>query len=386
MFKYDVVRSINESPFKIVMAITGGGSGAIHELLRHGGGSYTLLEVIIPYNQSSFRRYVNGAPDKYCSQEAARDLAMASFLRAIDLARDNLHNLIGVGVTCSLQKPAGERPDREHKAYIAFQCFNHTATIEIDIKTEIGGNKTREEEEDFVSGLIISTLHNHICSNGQLPYHSAKLSVAGDRYGCLDLLLSNANYITVNLSKPETGFLSSSEASHKVIFPGSFNPIHGTHLRMAEESARLLGSKIAFEVCIKNIDKPALNFQSIEERVRSICDILRDKEYADNMILSAAPTFQEKAELFPGATFVVGWDTFSRISDPKYYNGEDGFLRAIDRFQSLNIRFIVYHRIIDGISSMHNADIHKDLLDITTVSNIPATDLSSSAIRRSNFH
>ena len=31
---------------------------------------------------------------------------------------------------------------------------------------------------------------------------------------------------------------------------------------------------------------------------------------------------------FPGATFVLGWDTAVRLVDPKYYREEDGGLLA----------------------------------------------------------
>jgi hypothetical protein len=50
----ELVKLIHETPHKAVMAITGGGSEAIGELLRHGNGSKTLLEAVVPYDQGSF--------------------------------------------------------------------------------------------------------------------------------------------------------------------------------------------------------------------------------------------------------------------------------------------------------------------------------------------
>lgn len=36
-----------------------------------------------------------------------------------------------------------------------------------------------------------------------------------------------------------------------------------------------------------------------------------------------APLFTDKATLFPGATFVVGYDTAVRLVDEKYYSSHD---------------------------------------------------------------
>ena len=51
--------------------------------------------------------------------------------------------------------------------------------------------------------------------------------------------------------------------------------------------------------------------------------------------LTRAATFAEKAALFPGAAFVLGWDTAVRVIDPKYYGGKaESRLRSpnADRF------------------------------------------------------
>lgn len=65
-----LIQNIHKSPYKAVIAITGGGAEAIGELLRHGNGSATLLEATVPYNQNSFADYIHGVPDKFCAPEA----------------------------------------------------------------------------------------------------------------------------------------------------------------------------------------------------------------------------------------------------------------------------------------------------------------------------
>lgn len=56
-----------------------GGSEIIGELLRHGQGSNTILEAVVPYCQSAYEEFIGGPPDKFVSEEAACQLAMAAF-------------------------------------------------------------------------------------------------------------------------------------------------------------------------------------------------------------------------------------------------------------------------------------------------------------------
>ena len=61
-----------------------------------------------------------------------------------------------------------------------------------------------------------------------------------------------------------------------------------------------------FELSVTNVDKPAL--PSAE-----ICRRLRQFTWRTEVWVTRAPTFAEKASVFPGAIFVVGADTAERI-------------------------------------------------------------------------
>ena len=107
-----LVQQIHEKPHRGVIAITGGGTEALGELLRRGNGSKTLLEAVVPYDTAAFDRFLGGAPDKYCTQTAACQLAMAAYLRAKSFPGD--YPRFGVGATCSLAKEK-ERQGRVHQ-------------------------------------------------------------------------------------------------------------------------------------------------------------------------------------------------------------------------------------------------------------------------------
>ena len=49
--------------------------------------------------------------------------------------------------------------------------------------------------------------------------------------------------------------------------------------------------------------------------------------------------------MFPGCTFVLGYDTAIRVVDPKYYNGEAGLIHALSDMRSRKCRFLVGGRI-----------------------------------------
>ena len=65
-----------------MLAVTGGGSGAIAALLEVPGASRTVLEAIVPYSEGSLVRWLGGPPDQACSAPTARAMAMAAFCHA----------------------------------------------------------------------------------------------------------------------------------------------------------------------------------------------------------------------------------------------------------------------------------------------------------------
>lgn len=130
-----------------------------------------------------------------------------------------------------------------------------------------------------------------------------------------------------------------------LLFPGAFNPRHVGHLQMAEVAERRCGEPVVWELSIANVDKPPLDFISIRERVEA----LKFDDARRPIALTRAPTFREKSELFPHATFIVGVDTLIRIADPKYYAGDPSQRdAAVAEIASRGCRFLAFGRIING--------------------------------------
>jgi hypothetical protein len=125
----------------------------------------------------------------------------------------------------------------------------------------------------------------------------------------------------------------------RAILSGSFNPLHDGHLKMVKTARAILGTAVTFELAAINADKPALPLEDILERI---------SQFAGRwpILISTAPTFIEKARLYPGATFIVGYDTAERILHPRYYqNSHENMLAALEEIRQHGCRFLVAGRV-----------------------------------------
>ncbi|MCG8584302.1 MAG: hypothetical protein MI757_06280 [Pirellulales bacterium] len=130
-------------------------------------------------------------------------------------------------------------------------------------------------------------------------------------------------------------------AEQATVFPGAFNPLHDGHREMARLAGEWGGESVWYELSIENVDKPQLEFDEVARRLSQFVD--------QNIVLTSAATFAEKAALFPGSTFVVGIDTLIRIGDARYYDGStQAMQRAIDAIADYSCRFLVFGRTLDG--------------------------------------
>lgn len=125
------------------------------------------------------------------------------------------------------------------------------------------------------------------------------------------------------------------------LLPGSFNPLHHGHELLAQVASASSGRATTLEISVVNVDKPPLD---VDEVVRRVAQFRGRWDVA----LTRAPTFVEKGRLFPGATFVVGWDTAVRLVEPRYYGGPDAMAAALEELRDRGCRFIVGGRLVEG--------------------------------------
>lgn len=361
--------SILQSGRKIALAITGGGTEVIGELLRYGGGSSAIVEVVVPYSPQSLDAFIKGKPDKYCSEDTAGYMAMAAFKRCLSFTGDE-ENSIGLGATSSLCKE-GEREGREHRTFICLQTAHKT----IHFSLLHNKNHIRELQENVVAYHSLRMLVKE-CNNQPLYnclYHH------GDEYQT-ELLLGKrkAHTVIVDRDLPHTVIRGNLQFA-PIIFPGSFNPFHTQHENIARTISRIMGQKVDIEICVNNIDKPSLTYKQMRDRIDQFSQYANDG-WLNRIHLTNTPSFLEKSNCFPGAQFIVGFDTLQRIGDLKYGNVEE----VLDVFEKNGTKFLLVHRIVNGKSTEGDlGKIHPGLLKFTNiVSDIELSALASSDLRR----
>jgi len=147
-----LVDEIHATPARIVLAVAGGGSGAIAALLEVSGASRTVLEVVVPYCQPAMIQWLAEPPDRSCSLETARAMAAAAFRRACRFG-DLATPLAGVAATASL---ATDRPKRgSHRVHLAMRTDQVAATWSLQLHREA---RSRAEEERLVTRLVLNVV------------------------------------------------------------------------------------------------------------------------------------------------------------------------------------------------------------------------------------
>mgnify|MGYP004116340649 CR=1 FL=1 len=96
------------------------------------------------------------------------------------------------------------------------------------------------------------------------------------------------------------------------------------------------GSVAVYELAVTNADKGTLPLDEVARRATQFAteelDIGKTENDDDDdavvhhprLWLTRAPLYSQKAELMPGATFVLGHDTAVRLLNPAYYGGKAG--------------------------------------------------------------
>ena len=261
-----LISTVHASGRKAALAITGGGSGAIGELLRIPGGSRLLIEAQVPYDALALAAFLGFAPAQASSAETAIAMARSARARAAKFVSADT-DLVGLGATAAL---VSDRPRRgEHRFHIASA---NSAGIAHCTGVLAKGRRDRAAEEDLVSRAIVLWLA-HAC--GIAAPSPRSLLDADEQFA--ETAVVNADIIDQLLAgeldrvtvQPDGQTLLSAPLP-PVLLPGSFNPVHEGHLLLARVAEELRQQPVAFEISVTNVDKPPLAGETVRHRLSAI--------------------------------------------------------------------------------------------------------------------
>lgn len=329
------LQAVLASPHRCVIAVTGGGSAALSELLAEPGASRTLLQGIVPYHPAALEEFLGFKPPAACCEGTARAMAVRAYQLACRFAPDEAASLLGVGCTASL---ATDRPKRGQRRYwIALHSAQQTSVMGRTLRDP---EAKRSVDEAATAEAVLAMLA-YGCGVGQSPDCSSNPPPDATTWRQEDFGPEGAGLWLGERSSLYFENGSGVAAVPRVLAPGSFAPPHAGHLAIARIAGERGGGPVAFELSIDNVDKPSLDHIELRDRLAGLAGW--------PVLVTRAATFDRKAQIAPGSTFAIGADTAARLADVRYYGGEtiarDDALATIG---AQGCRFLVFGRTIEG--------------------------------------
>ncbi len=365
-----VIEAIHAAPQRLVLEFAGAGSMMLGWLHSVAGSSQTILEATDRYAATSLADLLGKPPETFVAVETAAVMAQRAYERAVIL-RDDAVPVLGMACTATI---ATQRQKRgAHRCAIAVRTDAGTATYALTLTR---GRRDRLGEETLVSQLLLWALVRGCDLDLPASLDLTADEVVAEAWHPDPVSRLLAGEIRSLLIHPD-GRQEYDPAVSGVLLSGSFNPLHAGHSGLLQAAAQTLQMPGLFELPVVNADKGTLTVAEVTRRLLQF-------HGNHTVVLSCAPLFHTKADLFPGSVFVVGYDTAIRLVAPRYYGGEREMQQALAGMRDQGCRFLVAGRVVEGVfHTLHDVPVPPAFRDMFIA--LPEytfrVDLSSTELR-----
>jgi hypothetical protein len=349
------INKIMEMPYPpaVYVYASGAGAGIQKKIWETPGCSSILVGSGFPYDMDETANVLGFVPDKFVSEDAAMQLAMAAYMKAC--RSDRL--AIGIGMTCSVASTREHRGD--HRIIVSsfsdLECLSFSVTIPKGVGLH----------QRLVDGLLADELGLAALSRAagfnpeSIGYRSKSVASTGGYLGHADTLLEYNPENTTEKAKAlilqnplfcKDGTRDVSRASeyldtdHVIFYPGSFNPLHIGHVNgsdmMRMAAAKKFGElrEIVFCTTVNPSHKEPLSPAQMLRRATQI----KNRNF---LLTENDPLFVDKAEKYPGGWFGIGTDALISMLDPKWGVSTEDVLLKLNWHK---IKMFVLGRLVDG--------------------------------------
>lgn len=323
---------------RLYVVAAGAGATLQGRLWSVPGISGVLVGGAFPYDPGAVDELIGYTPEKYVAPDVACEFAQVAYRKALLSKREG--KPIGIGITASV---AGTRIHRGlHQAFVA--VFSDRQQLCARILFEKGlGYEPRAKDEDMTVALAMEMIYGEAGVPRKNPFpvpYDAGETVEGTwRWVSAERVLGPRDLF---LARPYFRANGTREAEPKsgkglLLVPGAFNPVHFGHFGMAKAAEDKSGLRATFAITLKPPHKDALSISEAISRLEQFRG--RDLIFGWDDAL-----YLQKAERFPGASFVIGADVMDRILDPKWCPVDP----MLKRFGELETTFYVADRTVNG--------------------------------------